>query len=131
MPFSYEIDTARRLVVIILTGDVSGRDIHDAISTYVEDPAWRPGYDRVWDSSGTKSMVLDLDEVRRIWKLLEALQSRMGEGRTAVVARRDVDRTAAEIIRAKTPWPLRIFPTMEKALAWIDEAPPAQGTGRP
>lgn len=122
MPFAYEIEPERRLVVITLSGRVTGTTVVEALQAVVADARWKAGFDRVWDGRGITSLEIEPEEVRAFRRLARSAPEAMRPGRAAVVAERTLYRDAAVLYVMAVGWETRVFPTMEQAMAWLTPA---------
>ncbi len=129
MPFSYDIDPARELARVTLSGSVTGYHVCDAHRAVASDSAWRPGYCRLWDYRGVTVLDFLPEHVRA---LVEALQEpRCRALASASIVHRPAHEMLAENLALiwKT-WPVHAFPDEEAALAWLrDQQRRAAHTG--
>lgn len=122
MPFSYRIHAAHRLAVIKLEGALDGAVFLTILDELFTDAAWQPSFDALWDFCEVTELVSDRADVARLVARMRALESRVGPGRTALVAPRDVDDLMANLVfvLARTRQRERqVFHRMAEALAWL------------
>ena len=123
MPFSYRIDRPNRLAVIELSGTTTGETLLAAHRAVAADPAWQPGFDRLWDYRRIKVLVLLPDDVAMLKE--EMRDERYRAGRSASVVESDLQLSIALLFRAMTKqWPVNVFGTLDEALTWLREPPP-------
>jgi hypothetical protein len=123
MPYTYHIDPAQRLATIVITGTVTGEEVLSSLRALARDPAWQPGFSRLWDfrgAGGLKVSRVEIDTVRK-----ELADEHYRAHRTAVIVHRDVLYNVVELFQSFLKrWPVRSFWREDKALAWLREAAP-------
>ena len=53
--FSFAVDAGARLAIARMAGVLTGPDMEHIIAAVHHDPAWRPGFDAVWDCSAVEA----------------------------------------------------------------------------
>ncbi len=123
MPFTCDVNAHLRRATITLTGAVDVQTAIEALACY-RHPDWRPDFQALWDTRGVTGLSVAPDDLDRFTEELTALAPLLGEGRSAFVVPDEVHRGIAHLIFRRQP-PAgrvrRVFRTMEKALAWLDE----------
>jgi hypothetical protein len=132
MALTYSIDPKRRRVTVVATAQPTFEQwvlVHDA---FLHDPAFRPGYDILWDRRAYTSAP-DRAYIERVVQWWRDHQATLGEGRIATVvpdaaaAAYGMARMAEILGRAESN--LRAFNDLAEAVRWLDErfSPDAPG----
>lgn len=93
---SYVIDSGNRLATGTLSGIVHGSDIASGIKAVYEDPAWQPGFDTVWDSTGIEQLLLQLGDLPSFVALHRDYVTRSGTGKEIIIVSRAIDTAMAK-----------------------------------
>lgn len=113
-----------QLVIAAFEGLVEGRNLLAALDE-IEGIATASALPRlVWDSRLTTCLAIGPSQLDRIIAHANAMQARLGPGRTAFVAARGVDSDLAAMFIESTqdsPRERSIFSEMDAALAWLFE----------
>ena len=64
MTLPYVVDHANRVVVVTVSGRVSGTDIAATIRAIYDDLEWQAGFGVVWDGSGVTELLFE----RAMWR---------------------------------------------------------------
>jgi hypothetical protein len=126
---AYEVDMApeHALGVVRLTGEVDGYTILDALNTLYNGDNWVPQFNVVWDVRAISELSVVPREADQILERLTTLCRRMGQGRTVVVAPREMDALFFRMLFARNMCALRerkIVYDLDGAMAWLDERYP-------
>ena len=126
MPYTYDIDEQKRLITVSVTGAVTANDIRAFREEISRDPRLGPGLSQLSDFSDATRIDADPNGVRE----LAAWTFRHGPTRMAVVTQKPeifgmVRMFEAYQQMAGVKDTIRIFPTREAALAWLQ----ADGAG--
>ncbi len=97
MIFCYDIDSLRHRATVELSGSVHGSDIAETLRALYCDPRWRPGFDTVWDASGTTELFIDMNDLAYLARLHIEYKEISGGGRDVILAVRAVDIAMAQI----------------------------------
>jgi hypothetical protein len=96
VPFSYVVDTGKRLAVGTLSGTVHGADIASGIRAVYEDPAWEPGFDSVWDATGIEQLLFEQGDLSRFVALHRDFAGHSGTGLEIIIVSRSLDLVMAK-----------------------------------
>jgi hypothetical protein len=125
MPFTYEIDEGRRLVVMTADARATQDEWFETFDRVLEDPRFRPGFDFVYDRTNV-AITPDALNVRSLVGRYLEVSRRAGGGRLAVV----VDKTVAYgMVRMASAWTdtagasVNAFRSMDEALFWLATGP--------
>lgn len=124
MAFEVDIAPEYELGVVRLSAQVDGMAILAALNALYEGETWVPRFNTVWDVRAITELSVVPREADQIVDRMEALCHRMGEGRTVVVAPREVDSLFFRMLFARTVCSFRerlVVHDMDGALAWLDE----------
>lgn len=126
---AFNVDTApeHALGVVRLAAEVDGQAIVDALNTLHDGDTWVPVFNTVWDARAITELSVRPREADQILERMDALCERMGEGRTVVVAPREVDALFFRMLFVRNVCPFRerkIVHDMDGAIAWLDERYP-------
>ena len=122
MPCLPTVDARLRLGTVRATGRVTGAEIAAANEALYSDPAWRPGFDELWDCSEISEFVVDLGEIREVARMEVEGKERIGPGRVALVMTRDVVEMIGQLYRVlvvESERPVEIVRTVEAAAEWL------------
>ena len=125
MPHTIQIYPAQRLARVVMTGVVTVQDVVGALRDYTADPAWEPGFDRLWDARGIRSLHLGPEDVAKIRSIWYERSAQIGDGRLALVTVREIDTSMAHLFR-RLIHNTRVFASIDEALAWLGKALPAR-----
>ncbi len=110
------------LGVALFSGPLTVDDFHGVLNQLYGNPAWKPGFDALWDAREVTELVLDEQDVSTVVHHIQRLADRKGPGRTAFVVPRDVDYAIARLLIWLTRNERRqrkAFRQMEEALVWL------------
>ncbi len=125
MPCICQIDESARLGTLKLSGRIAIDDLTQALTELYTHPRWQPDYLSLWDARGITELIISPNDVEAFLIQSAPLRSRIGPGRTAIVAPRDLDNITARLFMHRTAHPQRerkVFIRMEPALEWLLEA---------
>ncbi len=97
MAFSYTIDAANRLARATLSGTVHGTELVAGARAIYKDPAWRPGFDTLWECTGITQLLLERDDIPSIVAVHERMSDRAGDGLEVIVVSRSLDHVMARM----------------------------------
>lgn len=124
MTYRYAIDGERRRITATIEGDVTCYDLAELIRAYRNDPAYDPGYDRLWDGHGIRSFHLDPPGLRHLTAALHEEQPHVPVPRAALVVPLVIYHDMGLFVRLMGHFAeARVFLSMDAALAWL--RPPA------
>lgn len=124
MAFEVNISPEHELGVIRLTAQVDGNALLEALDVLYDGDTWAPCFHAIWDMRHVEELSVVPAEADRILERMEELCHRMGTGRTAVIAPREVDALFFRMLFARTACVTRerkIMHDLDGALAWISE----------
>jgi len=124
MAFEVNISPEHELGVIRLTAQVDGDALLEALDVLYDGDTWAPCFHAIWDMRYVEELSVVPAEADRILARMEELCHRMGAGRTAVIAPREVDALFFRMLFARTACVTRerkIMHDLDGALAWISE----------
>lgn len=126
MTYRYEIDRERKLVTAIIEGDVTPDDFAGLLRAYRTDPAFEPGYARLWDGRGIRSLAADAPGLLRLAAVIREMQPDPIPARIAVVVSLNVYYDAGLYVRLMARMAeTRLFHSMETAYQWLRVVPHA------
>jgi len=119
MEASYEVDSARRVVIVTIQGELSDQDLLDGYDRLVNHPRFRPDYDQMVDMRNANGSQVTARGVR-------ALTRRPPEfaptSRRAIVIHSDLGFGMArmfETFRGGDAGAVRVFTDLEAAKEWL------------
>jgi hypothetical protein len=127
MPYQVDIAPEYALGVVRLEGEVDGEMLLDALNALHDGDTWVPHFNTVWDARAITELSVVPCEADRMLHRMKALCKRMGEGRTVVVAPREVDALFFRMLFARSVCRFRertIVYDLDGAIAWLDEQYP-------
>lgn len=124
MSYVYHVDSEYGLVVIRPAGRFTGDQLIDIFRDVLQNPDREPDYDHVWDTSALKTLVVDVEVIDMYRSVLDKHAEQIGNGRVAVVARRETTRTLATMLFSvgeedQGRETQRIFESLEQAADWL------------
>ena len=122
MPCTAFVDPALGIGMVHAVGYVSGTDIANANESLYSDPAWRAGFDEMWDCSAIQEFDVSPSEMQAIAQMEVAGQERIGQGRVALVMTREVVQMVGALYRrlvSEAERPVEIVLTLDEAAAWL------------
>ncbi len=126
---AYEVDTAPEytLGIVRLMDKVDGHTLLTVLNTLYDGDNWVPQFNAVWDARAITELSVLPREADQILERMAALCKRMGQGRTVVVAPREIDALFFRMLFARNVCAFRerkIVYDLEGAIAWLDERYP-------
>jgi hypothetical protein len=123
MPFTYRIDPSARLAAVAFFGEVTGRDLVEAIETLFSDEAWEPGFQAVWDGRGLHSIRVSYADYGAVLAAAVRVLPRIGGG-TGVILTSDPEEYEAAFMIRKFLGPVpgkqvRLADNLREALALL------------
>ena len=120
MPYSYDIDEEKRLILVKVTGAVTANDIRAFREEIGKDPRLGPGLSQLNDFSGATTIEADPAAVRQ----LASWTFHQGPTRVAIVTQKPeifgmVRMFEAYQNLAGVPDVIQLFETREAALNWL------------
>ena len=125
MAFRVHIDPAARRGTVVAYDAASGEEAVAAMEALFLDPAWESGFDALWDLTGVRTIDMDREGAAALALRVRVLEPLMGPGRGAFAVAEGDQRRLTEAILHLTRVPgreRRVFPTLDEARAWLDEA---------
>lgn len=125
MAYKVTIFPKQRLGVVRLSGHINGWSILEAMDTLYTSDTWEPGFNTVWDGLRISELTASPEDTARILERTMQLASQAGDGRTALVTRRDVHSMFAQMIVSRGTHPKReqrVFTSFAGALQWLNKA---------
>jgi hypothetical protein len=124
MDHSYRIDVQHSLALVRFGTSVTGLDIVALLEKVLGDPKWKPGYARLWDGRRVRHLDVQPQEITAHGEFLDGMRKIAGDGKSAIVASRDIDLMAAKLYRERVQRLLgvdvRVFDNMNDAVAFLD-----------
>lgn len=124
MPFEVEVFPDRRFGAITFTGAVTPCDMTAALGELCGRKDWMPGFDVLWDLRGIGELIATTEDTEAFLAESERLAPRLGFGRSAVVARRELAFSYLYLLQTrmrKVGREQRTFRTLDEALTWLEE----------
>jgi hypothetical protein len=132
MAFEVNISPEHELGVIRLTAQVDGNALLEALDVLYNGNTWAPCFHAIWDMRHVEELSVVPAEADRIIERMEELCHRVGTGRTAVIAPREVDALFFRMLFARTACVARerkIMHDLDGVLAWLSEVYAPSGAG--
>ena len=104
------------------TGDISVKEITNALAARLQDPDYRPGMRVLWDCRNGNISALSTAEIERLIAFNSQHANARGGGVSAIVVSRDVDYGICRMFLAyadSLPWPSSVFRDFEDAILWL------------
>ncbi len=124
MSYTYRIYSEQQLVMINLSGDITGTTFIEAMLAFADDPKFRPGYDRIWDMTQITAIDMDFEDIKEHQRKAREIHDRMGAGRSVLVAQREAFVTISHLYRAMLPWQVDVARDLGAALALLGKQLP-------
>lgn len=124
MAFEVNISPEHELGVVRLTTQVDGNELLKALDVLYNGETWAPCFHAVWDMRRVEELSVVPAEADRILERMKQLCHRVGAGRTAVIAPREVDALFFRMLFVRTTCVARerkIMHDLDGALAWLSE----------
>jgi hypothetical protein len=123
MPVSKKIEKEKDLTVFVATGELT---FADQIAAFKEFYEGDPTKNELWDMRAITGNRISSDELRQVTFFTKQYSHKRTGGKTAMVMNSDLDYGLGRMSEtfAETedlPWEIRIFRSMDEALAWMDE----------
>jgi hypothetical protein len=118
MPLHYVIDHARGLVTVTMSETVTGAQVGTAIEAIYGDPAWRPGYDVLWDGTGITQLLFEKSDLPTFVALQRDYAELAGHGRDVILVIRALDFVMAKtyaLMMRSAPRPVYVFKSLTEA----------------
>jgi hypothetical protein len=122
MAHTYHISDDEPLAHLTFTGTVTGPGLVHALTDLYADPAWRGGYNTIWDFRAIRQLLLEEKDFKALIGLDFAFMHHAGDGCDAIVVARDLDRFMARLFLHHTrhaPRRTALFDTLEEARRWL------------
>lgn len=97
MAYQYRIEPDRRLAVLTFRGALDGAEIVEATERIYGDPAWRYGYDAVWDFREIRGLHLDVGHLPALVALDKKYADVAGPGEDLLVTAKDFHHALARL----------------------------------
>jgi hypothetical protein len=130
MPVTHTIDTSRKLITTVWTGEASDSEFLAALSAYQDGIKCRPEYrhyDEILDLSGIGDFHLTAEGLRRLSGIGAGSDAQRSGTRLAIVVARTVVYGLARMYQTYRSFvpgatkELRIFRNSDDALKWVEE----------
>ncbi len=113
----YNVDVARRLVVVKFGNELTVQDIQRYATLLQSNPSFRPDYSEIVDLTRVQKLNLQADEFLR---LADEIDPFSPEAKRAFVARTSTQKHAARMHKVlRTQRNIEIFESLEEAERWI------------
>jgi hypothetical protein len=126
MKITHHIKAPNGPIKLTASGSVMAVDIIEGLKKVMEDPAFKPGMDILWDFRDVRSEISKADQIREIVSYIRTNQDRRGGNyRVALVVTRDIDFGLARMYEAysqELPFEIRIFKNLNDAENWLASA---------
>ena len=135
MPVKTEIDKDNNVIFRKVVGELTLRDIKDALTSTPQLAGFKPDLGVIWDYSEGTNANLHRDELEELAQFVE--QWSLGRGsakyRTAVFAPRDVDFGMARIYEVLleirgAQFEFSVFRELDRAIRWVNKIEPEGDT---
>ena len=124
MPYEVNMAPEYTMGIVHLIDEVDGHTILDALATLHDGDNWVPQFNAVWDARAITELSVVPREADQILERMKALCKRIGEGRTVVIAPREIDALFFRMLFARNTCAFRerkIVYDLDGAVAWLDE----------
>jgi hypothetical protein len=124
MPFDCRIEPGQRRGILTLHGRVDAAEFVVAMRTFYGHPEWQPDFDALWDGGGITQLLIEPTDLEPISKGYRNVEDRLGSGRAAFVASRDVVHVITQLLLHRFRNPnreRRTFVHLDDAVAWLEE----------
>lgn len=119
------IDPAGNLVSMTCTGAITMTDIRDAFLEMLDDPAFRPGANMLWDFRTIEKGAATEEEIVDLVSMVKENQPRRGSGyKVALLADKDLFYGLTRMYQAYSgslPFEVMAFRSMDEASQWLAE----------
>jgi hypothetical protein len=126
MPIEVRIDETLRLVRLKASGELTLRDLVEAIEPMLQASGFEPDMPQLLDLGSVERSGITADQMRSLVEVFAKEVPRVGSGRVAVFAPRPVIFGLSRMYEAlseELPMRLRVFRDRDEAEAWLLEAP--------
>jgi len=123
MPMTFRIDGDANLLFILGEGHMTQADRMQAMLTWINDPAFRPGLDTFCDLTAIES-IPDLADLREIVATISENGPRIGSKKVAILTSKPIVFGLARVFEAlahaeDTPLHVKVFNDRSAAWAWL------------
>lgn len=122
MAFTCTVDEKSHLGVAHVSGAVDIDQLLQIMQTLIEDPAWKPGFDVLWDGLRITELVVSKAELEQVAELSRKLTSRLGPGKTAFLVSEDKEQGITRMMNELAQIEgreRRVFATLAAAKVWL------------
>lgn len=124
MPFDCRMEPGQRRGILTLRGRVDAAEFIEAMRALYGHPGWQPDFDALWDAGDITQLVIEPADLESISEGYRNVETRMGLGRAAFVASRDVVHVITQLLLHRFRNPnreRRAFVHRDDAVAWLNE----------
>jgi hypothetical protein len=124
-----EIEIKRKIilpdgpVLLIASGEITGKEIIQALQNLLNDPDFKPNIDSIWDFRSVTTRLIDAQEITDLINFVRTIQEKRGRDyRVAIIVTRDMDYGLARMFEVHSqdlPFQVRIFEDLEQAKSWL------------
>lgn len=123
MALQYEVDVARGIVRVILSGDADLQsDFEGGVAPFVHHPDFRPGMPSLWDATRLRTTEVSGEFLRKLASRNQEVADLRGRARAAIVTSTDLHYGLSRIYQAYTDFPhleVAVFRNVQEAEAWL------------
>jgi hypothetical protein len=122
MGIRYRIYPEEHLGTASASGRLKGVDIERMARLILYDPAWRTGFNMLWDCREITELVLDIEEVDGIARTIHAFCPQQGQAKAAIITLRETDYISARLIALWSRMPccdIQVFQCSDAATDWL------------
>ncbi|MBN2107697.1 MAG: hypothetical protein JW832_09735 [Deltaproteobacteria bacterium] len=123
MPITASYERSGDLTVFTAAGELTYEEQLAALQEFYDG---NPTANVLWDFRSIKGNRITTEELNKIIVFIKRRESKRPHGKTALVARTDLDFGLSRVSQAyadihELPWQIRAFRSMDEALMWIEE----------
>jgi hypothetical protein len=95
--FPYSVDESKRLVTVPIFGSVHGTQIAATYTAIYSDPAYKSGFDILWDGSTITELLFERDDLPSFVRLNKEFSNLASAGRDIILVARMLDKAMADM----------------------------------
>jgi hypothetical protein len=124
MEIKVTIDKKANLRRHVVTGRLSGKDLHEALSSIYKGPDFVPDMNVLWDLRGAEVSEMSSSDIEEVSELVSRHWGKGGSSRAAIVVSQDFEfglsRMYQVFLESRMETQIRVFRSIDEAEAWIE-----------